>query len=346
MNYKNLHQIHRTDNRLDFYKSNQELLWSSDCHKWICCNPQLIDLILRDNNFLVINIAPAAIMDRLKIDLNEICRIASYLPLSNNVEHHKVLRKRFALQISKKSTDDLAFFKKYLKKRLNELLQSDGPIDFYNELIEPLVSDTLKVLADVDYSNFDHIPKLHSFFDESASLQSRINLNNAIKDIVSSQQNKDYEDDIYFKIALLAAGNDSLVGTISSSLLSIFTRNQNVVLSSISWDENIPATGIPAVERFASEDTNKYGPNISKGQRVRMYLDAAGYSSSEHSQYSQLFFAAGSHLCPGMAFGNDIWKILRGELMDINKKVNIENVSFRRSDNVFNTYESITLSFY
>ena len=163
MNYKNLHQIHRTDNRLDFYKSNQELLWSSASEKWICCNPLTIESILRDNNFLVINIAPTAIIDRLKIDLDEICRIASYLPMSNNGEHHKILRKRFALQISKKSTDALAFFKLNLKKRLSELLRSDGPIDFYNELIEPLVSDTLKVLADVDYSNFDHIPKLHSF---------------------------------------------------------------------------------------------------------------------------------------------------------------------------------------
>ena len=109
---------------------------------------------------------------------------------------------------------------------------------------------------------------------------------------------------------------------------------------------NFPSTGIPVVERFANEESNEYGVNISKGQRVRMYLDAAGYISSEHSQYSQLFFAAGSHLCPGMAFGNDIWKIIRDELNAINKKVNIENVSYRKTDNVFNTYESITLSFY
>jgi len=345
MSYKNIYQLHRADGRLNFYKSNQELIWLSDCQKWICCNPKLINLILRDNNFLVINSAPRAIIDRLKIDLNEICKISSYLPMSNNGEHHKVLRKRFALQISKNSTDALAFFKKNLKKRLNELLRSNVPIDFYNELLEPLISETIKILAQFDYSKLDDISKLSSIFDETSSLQSRINLNKFIKDMVSSQKNKDSEDDIYFKIALLTAGNDTLLGTIASSILSVLIRNQNAQLSSINWDINFPATGIPVVERFANEDSNKYGVNISKGQKVRMYLDAAGYISSEYSQYSQLFFAAGSHLCPGMAFGNDIWRILSDELKTINQRVHIENVSFRKADNVFNTYELITLSF-
>ena len=46
------------------------------------------------------------------IDLNEISKIASYLPMSNNGEQHKALRKRFAIHISKKSADTLIFFKK------------------------------------------------------------------------------------------------------------------------------------------------------------------------------------------------------------------------------------------
>ena len=69
MSYKNIYHLHRADDRLNFYKSNQELIWLSDCQKWICCNPKLINLILRNNNFLVINSAPRAIIDRLNIDI-------------------------------------------------------------------------------------------------------------------------------------------------------------------------------------------------------------------------------------------------------------------------------------
>jgi hypothetical protein len=88
------------------------------------------------------------------------------------------------------------------------------------------------------------------------------------------------------------------------------------------------------------------GVNILSGQKVRLYLDAAGYQQSESPTYAQIYFGAGAHTCLGMPIGKKIWDVVKSRFEKVHKKLIINTMEYRTPDNVFNIYESIKVDIY
>ena len=338
--------IHKRSDKSDLYKCYEKMWWSGELKRWICISPEIIKTILNNPNFFVINHDIEKLVARFKIDVSYLAKVIQQLPVTQDGTAHKELRKRFALMLASRSDVVLAFFEKELTERLHQLINSKKEFDLSKDLLKPLVQETSLLLSDVAWLKSNKLDKLPTIFDETLTLTSRIELNQSIGEILEELKVNLDESECYFRIALFALGNDSLLSTISESLVSILLRNPDAVSSDITWDSQIPATGVPVIERISDIDIEISGNQIEKGQRVRLYLDSAGYIETSYPSYSALYFGSGAHTCLGMPIGTKIWTIVTDVFRKIDKRIVIAQLTYRKNDNVFNVYDEIMVSVY
>ncbi len=337
--------IHKLVDKSQIYTNERKLWWSSELKRWMCTSPELIKIILDDPDFRVLSYSVEKITEGLSLNLDHVTRLLKCIPLAQEGELHKALRKRHAAAIAAKSEEALDDFKKMFESKLAELIaKKHQPIDLFSDLLRPCIHQFFSTLAEINYSQLAGSDSMSQIFDETLSLSKRIAINKKIGDIVKYLSEDLSEDEKYFRVSIAALGTDSLLGTLSGSLVSVLTRHPDDALSKIVWDDEIPATGVPVIERMLCKEKEINGIAMLAGQRVRLYLDAAGYAHSEVPFYSRLYFGSGAHLCLGMPVGRKIWKLMKSILEKIDKKMKIHEVGYRNNDNVFNIYDKIRVT--
>jgi hypothetical protein len=338
--------IHRRSDKSSLYASDEKFWWSEQLNRWICLNPEIAKNVLSMTEFNVITHNHEKIAERFNVDVSHISKVASYLPVTHDGLTHKELRKKFALMIASNSGDAVSFFEREFKSVVKKKAESNEEFDFFQEILKPVLQKTSLILSGIDWLSNKNIDRLSTIFDETLTLNDRIELNLSVGSLVDELKRKLADEDCYFRVALFALGNDSLLSTMSESLISMIIRNQDRVLSSFNWEPQIPATGIPVLERVANADVALSGFQIKKSQRIRLYLDSAGYINTNYPSYSSLYFGSGSHACLGMSIGNRIWSVVINSFVDVNKKIELRKLAYRKNDNVFNVYDEIKVRFY
>jgi cytochrome P450 len=346
MSIKSDYTIHKRSDKNDFYKNHEKMWWSDECARWICISPEIIKVILNNPNFFVITHNVEKLAVRFNIDISHLAKVIQQLPVTQNGMRHKELRKRFALVLASRSTVVLAFFEKEFANRLHHLIASKNEFDLSKDLLKPLVQESSLLLSDIAWLKNNKLDKLSTIFDETLSLKNRMELNQSVGEILEELKVNLDEEECYSRIAMFALGNDSILGTISESLVSVFLRNTETVSSNISWGNQIPATGVPVIERMAEIDIDIHGNKIKKGQRVRLYLDSAGYIETSYPSYSSIYFGSGSHTCLGMSIGTKIWTMVTDVFRRVDKKIEITQLIYRKNDNVFTIYDEINVRVY
>lgn len=338
--------LHKKKDKSILYKNNKSLWWSQELNRWMCTNPDIIKSILSDANYAVHDYKIDAILERFNFELQHVSRLIAYFPIAKNGDAHKAIRKRSALELLKTSDEALETFKNTLDSKM-KLLSINQSADIVKDILKPSLIASLLVLSGIKNLapalSFDSLSQI---LDETMSLNKRIKINKIIAEILVSLPEDMSEDDKYFRISLLALGSDSLIGTITESVAYVLAKNQDKLCSDIKWDSEIPSTGVPVIERMSIRDNVIDGVNVLSGQKVRLYLDAAGYQHSESPTYAQIYFGAGAHTCLGMPIGKKIWDVVKSRFETVHKKLIINTVEYRTPDNVFNIYESIKVDIY
>jgi len=338
--------LHKEKDKNILYKNNKSLWWSQELNRWMCTHPDTIKLILNDANYTVHDYRIDSILERFNFELQHVAKLVAYFPIAKNGEAHKAIRKRAALEILKNSDDALVAFTCTLDSKM-QLLASNQSADLVKDILKPSLIASLLVLSGIkNLAPSISFDSLSQILDETMSLNKRIKINQIISEIMNALPEAMSEDDKYFRISLLALGSDSLIGTITESVAYILSKNQDKLCSSIEWDSEIPSTGVPVIERMSIRDNLMGGVQVLSGQRVRLYLDSAGYQQSESPSYAQLYFATGVHTCLGMPIGRKIWDIVKSRFEKVAKKLIIQAAEYRSPDNVFNIYESIKVDIY
>ena len=341
----NHYKLYKNKDKEFIYKGTETLVYANQLKRWISTHPDTIKRILCDERFSVIDYKFEKITTRFDIAMDEVIKICPYIPLSFDGPQHLELRKKIALLIAQQSESALLYFESQIEEQLNLLLKDNITFDIQSDLLKPLVQDTIVRLANCKNPKHINIDSLASIFDETASIPLRKSLNDMIYQCKINLEKND-EDDIYFKVAFISLGIDSSLGTLSESLLSVLIKNKDIKLSEIDWPHQIPATGVPVIERIANTDLEINGIQITKGDRVRLYLDAAGYQNETPPHYASLYFGSGNHACLGASISKKFWMIFIKHLSKFHKYMTIEDIVPRVHDNVFNTYNSIKVKIY
>jgi hypothetical protein len=128
--------------------------------------------------------------------------------------------------------------------------------------------------------------------------------------------------------------------------LTVIRRNPGVALSAMDWDRDLPATALPMIERKTVANTTLFGHTISSGDRVRLFVDVNEFDSGRGAKYTELYFAAGAHRCPGMNYSRKIWTIFVQHMRQIDRKLRIGDFSYRPNDGIFNLLERLEIEPY
>lgn len=335
------YSIHRLPEKSKIYRDDIKLWWSDELERWMCTDAKVIKEILSNTTFKVPSYSVEKIVSKISVNLEHNIKLVDYFPVAKNGESHKLIRKRHTTQIKENSKLALSNFESYFKSRFEKLLGSDEIIDLYSELLKPSFHEFLASLIDIDPSLLQSNESMSQILDETLPLRIRLRLNKTIGDLVNSMPEGLSEDEKYFKVSVVALGADSLIGTMTESLVYLLKINNGKLLSEINWPDDPPMTGVPVIERYAAKDLKFNNITIQKNQRIRLYLDAAGYISNEQASYAQLYFGGGNHLCPGISLGREIWKTIINFLKSMDVKILIQEGSRRQFDNVFNIYNTI-----
>lgn len=338
-----LYKLYKLSDKAHIYKSFSHPTWSQPLRRWISTHPKVIKDILNSSSFGVVNHEIKKIENKFDINLDHLSRLVEFLPVTKDSVEHKVLRKEFAITIQKNFEKSLAFFESEFYHLTHHLFKSKNEIDLCKDLLLPTILKTNQIISEIENINSDELVSLSTIFDETLNIEARIKLNLSLEKIINLLK-IDYDlNACYFRMALFALGNDSALSTISESLICMFLKHPNQTLSSMKWPSEIPATGVPVIERVCLSDIVIAGVNIKKGQRARLYLDAAGYEGETCPHYASLYFGSGAHLCLGMPLASKMWEIVIQTLSKISKKVKMLEVKPRKNDNVFNVYEAIRI---
>jgi cytochrome P450 len=124
---------------------------------------------------------------------------------------------------------------------------------------------------------------------------------------------------------------------------SILDVDVDKALSQINWDKDLPATSIPFTERVLEKDKIIQGQQLKSGQRIRLYLDAAGYLQKGVA-YSELYFGAGSHTCIGKSFSKELWTVFTKCLSKVDLRLQIIKSTRKDHDYFFNGYYQLAVN--
>jgi hypothetical protein len=340
--------LQRDPDRKNVCQKNGGFWWSADLNCWIVSEPTAIGKILRDRHFCVHSYKFSEVASRLGIGFPHHEALRNCLPLALEGEKHTSLRRRFSEEIAANSVRALEIFESELVAMMR-LHFSAGKLSRFcvvKEVIRPSIKSANLAIAGLQECKVANLESLPLFFDESISLRGRQTIERLIGELYAKLPKTMSDDEKYFRIAMLALSVDTLFGSISESFLTVVRRNPEIALSGMDWDHDLPATALPMIERKALAETWLFGHWIKAGDRVRLFLDVEEFDRDTGSKYTELYFAAGPHRCPGINYSRKIWNIFVRHLRQIEVKLHIRALAYRSNDKIFTLLDMLEIESY
>ena len=338
------YQLHKQRDRQQRYAREGGLWWSDQLQRWMVSDPTLIAAVLRSSSFAGHSYDVSAVMDRFGIDLLHLEQLSAQFPLAFEGERHRALRKKFSAEIAVNTTLALGAFDKEIMGRAEALLVAGHRFCAMQDLLAPGTLAAVMRLAGLGIAPVAGLQMIPLLFDDTISLNKRLQINAVIDTLYTAIGDGMPADEKYFRIAIVALSANTLLGSLGESLAQVLGQNRGIALSEISFDHDFPATGLPLIEKRASADVTIGGREIKKGDRLRLFLDSAGLGPAASPAFSELYFAAGKHKCPGMSFSRRCWKLLASQLARSRLELRLVTARHRKGDNVFNFAETIEVS--
>ncbi len=335
------YQLQKQPDRRQHYGREGGLWWSQQLHRWMVSDPALIEQVLRSSAFVGHDFGVSAVMSRFGIDLRHLEELSRHFPLAHEGERHRALRKKFSAEIALNTASALAAFEQEINVGLERLSRAHGQLCAMRDLLAPASLAAVLRLAGLDMAPVADLQTIPLLFDDTISLGKRRRINAAVDGIFHAIGEAIPDDEKYFRIAIMALSANTLLGSLGQSLLQVLSENPDTALRDIAFDRDFPATGLPLIEKRAAKDILLAGRAIKAGDRLRLFLDSAGFEQGGAPAFSELYFAAGKHKCPGMNFSRRCWKLLAAALSRSALKLRLVQSRQRSGDNVFNFAEAI-----
>ena len=332
-------EIHKSKNKIDIYCEEPKFRWSDDLERWVCFDPIIIKEVLTDDDFRVIDYlgTQTILTNHLDLNMDHISKLLSKLPFCHDGQAHKELKKIYAKKLNEHYEIALLNFEASLENLIALKIRPGVSLDLVEEIIAPAIVASASIFSGSQYHFEGNSASISQVLDETISISRRIKINKKIEDFMDKFPKNISEDTGYIRVGLAVTGLDTLVGSLSESIATILNRDPDLKLSKINWDENLPATNIPFTERVLKKDKIIQGEQLKSGQRIRLYIDAAGYSKKSAS-YSELYFGAGSHTCIGKSFSKELWKVFTKCLSKVDLKLQIIKSARKDHDYFFNGF--------
>jgi hypothetical protein len=343
--------LHKNPQRGHRYQYGDGIWWSVELKRWMISDLGLISQVLRNPDFVVHEYRFDLALSRHGVHLPHLTRMREFLPLAVEGERHSELRNRMIREISLNTVAAVEAYEAALAAALDETIvrSRDGTACLARDVLLPSLRKASIVLAGLapwlsSIDEIEHLADLPLFFDDLISIKKRMQLEAIAAQVLHAMPADMDVDERYLRLSMLTLAIDTLSASVTLSVKSILEREPGVALNQVNWDAELTSTGLPFIERKAAKDALLLDKVISRNDRVRLLVDAAGFQGNACPRYSDLYFAAGAHQCIGKAASRKIWKSTVEQLRMINRCLQVTAFSFRGRDTVFSFPESFEVT--
>jgi hypothetical protein len=335
--------VHHSSDKRRFYEEASQLLWSDELECWTSSEKETILQILKDKDFHAVDYLGESkkLAGRLKVDFLAMQELLECVPLGLEGARHAAVRRTMAVAIREKSTQALDAFAECMRERIAAVVAPGSNFNITAEVFSPCVARLMFALSDVWLEPGNGTVSPAQVFDRTLSVNRRKILNRRIAEILDGAKNSGASDEAALRAAIVIVGSDSLLGSLTESFLHEVKRNSGKRLSDFDWSDKLPVTAVPYVERIATKQCQVAGRQIAPGKKIRLYLDSFEFSGPETSDF---YFGAGRHVCLGRSISARAWQIATSLLGQVDCRVQVKRVDYRRSDYVFKLAESVEVA--
>jgi cytochrome P450 len=338
--------FHRSPDRRSYFEERVGgIFFDKVLHRWIVDDIALATRLLTDQRFVSGDFQGAcAYMAARGRPVDNLAFAYDHIPLCHDGERHRVLRRAFSEQVAARRKDILPELGRIIGRHL-EPLGRPGPVELMSEVLAPMVNDVVgRVIAIVIddelaakiatvSTTFDHMMGARLLQTDRALGGVRESLGRALSPADAESEGR--------HLALLLLGRDPLLATIGESIRYVFEIESGKRTGQMEFRDMPPETGVPYVERLASEGCTIGGVEIAKGDRLRMMLQSYCYSDDEREQFH--IFGAGIHACAGRPLALDVWRELADALRRMDVGIRYKDSAYRITDYVFTCPQFINI---
>jgi cytochrome P450 len=313
---------------------------------WVVSDPADVEAILQSRSFDVVTLHTAyeSFQNISSQPFPNIIFALRHIPLGLNDEAHRDIRRRMAELIARRRGAVSVAVPGLVDKWFGPI-ETREEVDLVGEVLAPMVTEFIALVTGVDAAGIPDCRRASMIFDRMIGLRTRHELEQEVGALRTAIRSSlapgaaDVEEGL--RLALFALGNDALIGTIGESLHRIFEANPGVALNAIQFPDWPVETGVPFVERVATEAFEIGGAVLSCGERVRVMMQSFAYSPDPADR--ERIFGAGVHSCLGRQMSVELWRAIVARLSRMHVSVEVIDHALREDNFVFTCPARLTL---
>lgn len=296
---------------------------------------------MRDRRFAVPAYDLTMLEQRFKIDLALTRKVLGQIPLTMEGEEHKAQRAKFARIIMAGTPAGQAAFEAELATRLAAIkaLPAQAPFCLVEDLLRPAGRAMISAMVDIPLADIAHLENIPQTFDDSISIKRRVEIEAWLHQIKARSNHEDVLD----RLGAIMLSVDTLIGAMVRSVMDLLSRNPDQPLCAIAWPAEPHCTSLSLVEKICTAPAQIGDASLQEGDRLRLYIEAAGLTETGEHVYSDLYFAVGAHRCVGMALSLGAWAGLTRILSAENLAWRVKSKEIRTMDRVFHFPEKVAI---
>lgn len=266
---------------------------------------------------------------RLGLDFSDILAAFDYIPLALSGEAHKRQRARIARILNARQEKVTSELPGMVARNFGRLRRA-GPIDILEECIDPFINEVLSMISgappDLDITLISRIFSRNLGVSQRRKMQQQLR---SLRENLALTHPDDTEEQLGERMALLILGRDALLGTLARSLHHTLERADGRRLCDIDPHTFPTRTGVPFIDREATEDVTLKGHKYSTGDVVRCQLRSI--ETGPEIDYLR-FFGKGAHLCLGRSISLAVFKEVGTYLASLSVRIVDIDFALRRDD--------------
>ena len=313
---------------------------------WCVFETGTMTAILKSTDFATADFAEwHRMLAKMGIDCSAVIEILDHVPIANEGQRHAEIRTAMARCIAAQSGSTKDTVTETISVLVPARCRDGQRVDLVREIIRPVCDTLFERLLGVPVPSDEGI-SASQIFDLYLSLNRRKKIVSKATAMLETYTEAQDRLNIApgYATSLRILGYDSIVGSLSGSILHVLEGASGKRLCEIAYPAKLPRTGVPYIERFAACDCQVGNAAIKQGDRVRLYLDSG--SQGNHARNGEFHFGRGRHSCLGEDLSSWLWQTLTAELAQLPLCFTVESAVRRKPDWVFAFYDKIVVDFH
>jgi hypothetical protein len=260
-------------------RGSSPIEWVPSLSCWCAYDADIITTILKSVDFAAADFAELhRIYERkVGIDCSALIQVLHHIATPNEGKRHAEIRRDVARVLN----TDLDETKRVTAERARELVATTcrrgSRVDLVRQIVRPVCNTLFEcILGVAAEGQAEEGISASQIFDIYLGLNRRREINAKTCAMIEgfSAANGKLKTSPEYAASLSMLGYDSIVASLGCSLLHVFKNSEGQILCEVPFPRDLPATGVPYIERFAAKDCVLNGADIRRGDRVRLYLDS------------------------------------------------------------------------